>query len=191
MSVTSETLISMARSQQCKEITECHTMEMNSRVEKIKIGSWQKEHQVKQLWKTVNLKNLICNNCPKNIFQEFILQPYIAPAVTSWLLQSHLGSCCHKLAIATTYRLMPTLPSARKLKYYTTLFQTGIRLRGVIFKKGPFSSWPVTLRHIPFISLQIRVHTSDCEQRSPWWDGQDMTGWSQKGPVCPWTRISV
>ena len=59
---------------------------------------------------TVNLKNDEIAT-----FQEFILQPHLyscshlAPAATAWLLQSHLGSYSHKLAIAAAYWLMQPL----------------------------------------------------------------------------------
>ena len=62
---------------------------------------------------TVNLKSL--QMLEKQIFKSYpaatslLLQPYFAPAATAWLLQSHLGSYGHKLAIAATYWLLQPL----------------------------------------------------------------------------------
>ena len=42
-----------------------------------------------------------------NTINIYILpQQHLAPAATSWLLQSHLGSSSHELALAATYQLL-------------------------------------------------------------------------------------
>ena len=69
---------------------------------------WWK-YQVKRLWKTMNLKKLKLRQTREKLLVKgfswshififastfLLLQPYLARAATSWLLQSHLGSCSH------------------------------------------------------------------------------------------------